>query len=231
MLKNLPTIRYNSKNIVCKLHKALYGLKKAPQAWYNKIDAYLMENGFEKCDGEPTLYIKENDDKILIFFLYVDDFIFTENGVSLIADFKEFMKSDFEMTDLGLLRYFLGIEVKQREKGILISQEKYVAEVLKRFNMQNNKPSSTPTVMGLKLSKEDCSKNVNPTLYKTMVNSLIYLTATRLDIMYAVSLISRFMETPKETHWQVGKIILRYVNGTKEYGVLYFAIDDFKLIG
>ena len=81
--------------------------------------------------------------------------------------------------------------------------------------------------MGLKLSKEDCSNNVNPTLYKSMVGSLMYLTATRPDIMYAVSLVSRFMETPKETHWQVSKRILKYVNGTKEYGVLYSKTDDF----
>ena len=103
----------------------------------------------------------------------------------------------------------MGIEVNQTEKGIFISQAKYVAEILKRFNMQNNKPSSTPTVRGLKLRKEYCNKNVNLTLYKSMVGSLIYLTATRPDIIYAVSLIFRFMETPKETHWQAGKRILR----------------------
>ena len=94
----------------------------------------------------------------------------------------------------------MGIEVKKNEKGIFISQEKYVEEVLKRFNMQNNKEATTPTIIGLKLRKGDCNKNVDPTLYKSMVDSLMYLTATRRDIMYAVSLISRFMEAPKETH-------------------------------
>ena len=138
---------------VCKLKKALYGLKQAPRAWYNRIDAYLTENGFEKCDLEPKIYIKENDGKILIVVLYVDDLIFTGNEVSLIVDFKAVMKSEFEMTDLGLLRYFLGIEVKKNEKGIFIYQEKYVVEVLKRFNMQHSKATATPTVMGLKLSK------------------------------------------------------------------------------
>ena len=97
--------------------------------------------------------------------------------------------------------------------------------------MQNNKPLLTPTVIALKLSNEYCSSNVNPTLYKSMVGSLMYLTATRPDIMYVVSLVSRFMETPKETHWQAVKIILKYVNRTKEYGVLYSATDDFRLIG
>jgi len=141
---------------VYQLRKALYGLKQAPRAWYSKIDYYLLDNGFNKYDGEPTLYIKESDDKILIVVLYLDDLIFTGSDDFLVTNFKEVMKSEFEMTDLGLLRYFLGIEVKQTENGISISQEKYAADILERFNMQNNKPAPTSTFMGLKLSKEDC---------------------------------------------------------------------------
>lgn len=97
--------------------------------------------------------------------------------------------------------------------------------------MQNNKSTPTPTVMGLKLRKEDCSNNVNLTLHKSMVGNLMYLTTTRPDIMYAVSLVSRFIETCRETHWQATKKILRYFNGTKEYGVLYTATNDFSLVG
>lgn len=149
---------------VCRLRKALYGLKQALRAWYSRIDAYLMDNGFDKCDGESTLYIKQSDDNILIVIFYVDDLIFIGSDDFLIVDFKGVMKSEFEITDLGLLRYFLGIEVKQNENEIFISQAKYVAEILERFNMQNIKPSPTPSVMGLKLSKEDCNSNVNPTL-------------------------------------------------------------------
>lgn len=135
---------------VCKLKKALYGLKQAPRAWYSRIDAYLIENGFKKCDGEATLYINENDGKILIVVLYVDDLIFTDNDASIIVDFKAVMKNEFEMTDLGFLRYFLGIEVDQSENVFFISQDKYVEEVLlKRFNMQNRKELVTPIVMGL----------------------------------------------------------------------------------
>eukprot|EP00253_Pinus_taeda_P019941 PITA_19941 len=110
------------------------------------------------------------------------------------------MKSEFEMTDLGFLRYFLGIEVDQSENGVYISQVKYVEAVLKRFNMQNNKAVVTPTKMGLKLTKEDNSRDFDPKLYKSIVGNLMYLTATRPDIMHAVSLIFRFMERLKETH-------------------------------
>lgn len=206
-------------------------MKQAPRAWYSRIDTYFLSNNFNKSDGEPTLYIKEGDGKILIVVLYVDDLIFTGNDDNLIADFKETMKSEFEMTDLGLLRYFLGIEVHQKKNGIFICQSKYVDQILKRFKMQNSKFAPTPTTTGLKLSKDDCNNNVNPNLYKSMVGSLMYLTATRPDIMYAVSSISRFMETPKETHWLAAKRILRYVNGTKAYGILYGATNHFKLVG
>ena len=102
---------------------------------YNRIDSYLMSNGFSKSDGEPTLYIKAADGNVLIVVLYVDDLIFTGNDKALIGDFKEAMKSEFEMTDLGLLKYFLGIEVKKMHDGIFISQEKYARKILERLKM------------------------------------------------------------------------------------------------
>eukprot|EP00253_Pinus_taeda_P020597 PITA_20597 len=187
---------------VCRLKKALYELKQAPRAWYSRIDSYLLENGFEKCN---------------------DDY--------LIENFKIVMKEEFEMTDMGLLKYFLGIEVDQNENGIFISQAKYVNEVLERFNMQDIKAAITPTVMGLKLSKEDSSKDFDPTFYKSIVGSLMYLTTTRPDIMFVVSLISRFMERPKETHWQAEKRILMYVKGTKRFDILYTVSECSHLIG
>eukprot|EP00253_Pinus_taeda_P006526 PITA_06526 len=190
---------------VCRLKKVLYGLKQAPRAWYNRIYSYLLENGFENCQGEPTLYIKEKDGKILIVVLYVDDVIFTGNDDYFIENFKTTMKEEFEMTDIGLLKYFLGIEVEPNGNEIFISEAKYVNEVLERFNMQESKAVISPTVMGLKLSKEDNNKDFDPSLYKSIAGSLMYLTATRPDIMYVVSLISIFMERPKEAHWQEEK--------------------------
>ena len=135
------------------------------------------------------------------------------------------------MTDMELLKYFLGIEVEKNENKIFISQAKYVNEFLERFNMQDCKAAITPTVMGLKLSKEDNSKDFDPSLYKSIVDSLMYLTTTRPDIMHAVSLISKFMERSKEAHWQEAKRILRYVKGTKRYGILYTTSENSELIG
>ena len=123
------------------------------------------------------------------------------------------------MTDLGMMKYFLGIEVTQSEDDIFISQTKYENDVLKIFRMLKCKPTVTPITTGTKLSKEDDGSKVDPTMYKRLVESLMYLTTTRPDIMFAVSLISRFMESLKNTHWQDGKIILRYITGTTNFGI------------
>jgi hypothetical protein len=152
------------------------------------MDSYLTHNGFQRSDIEPTLYIKENQQgSMLIACLYVDDLIFT--GDFGIEDFKSVMKDEFEMTDLGHMRYFLGIEVHRSKTNIFISQSKYVHEILKRFNMVNSKAAPTPIITRLKLIKEDKRSNVDPTLFKRPVGSLAYLTTTRPDIMYGVSLI------------------------------------------
>eukprot|EP01018_Ginkgo_biloba_P015850 Gb_34468 [translate_table: standard] len=149
----------------------------------------------------------------------------------MLREFSMAMKSEFEMTDIGLMNFFLGIEVTQNSDGTFISQEKYANDILKRFKMQNNKAIITPIAMGVKLSKEDERKNVDSTLYKSLVGSLMYLTAIRPDIMYVVSLISRFMENPHDTHLQVGKRILRYVKGTTNHGIFYEKNDALKLAG
>lgn len=152
----------------------------------------MIQDRFQRSSCEPTLYIKINENgKVLIVCLYVDDLILT--GDLNIDAFKTTMKSEFEMTDLGLMRYFLGIEVHHSSAGIFICQSKYANEILKRFNMLKSKPTPTPVTTGLKLSMEDGGLSVDPTLYKRMVGSLMYLTTMRPDIMYGVSLISRIM--------------------------------------
>jgi hypothetical protein len=135
------------------------------------------------------------------------------------------------MTDLGIMRYFLGIELNQSEDGIFICKSKYAKDILKMFRMVKCKPTITPISTGTKLSKNDEGSCVFSTLYKRLVGSIMYLTTTRPNIMFVVSLISIFMETLKSIHWQDGKIILRYVVGTTNYGVLYALDSYFKLIG
>uniref|UniRef100_A0A2N9ICE2 Integrase catalytic domain-containing protein n=1 Tax=Fagus sylvatica TaxID=28930 RepID=A0A2N9ICE2_FAGSY len=217
---------------VLKLKKALYGLKQAPRAWNSRIDKYFQEKGFSKCPHEHALYCKvhENGD-ILIVCLYVDDLIFTGNNPSMFEDFKNAMAREFEMTDIGLMAYYLGIEVKQTEEGIFISQEGYAKEILKKFEMLDCKSISTPVECGVKLSRHDEEENVNPTLFKSLVGSLRYLTCTRPDILYGVGLVSRYMEAPTMTHLKTAKRILRYVKGTLDFGLLYSPSKEFKLFG
>ncbi|CAH9069840.1 unnamed protein product [Cuscuta europaea] len=217
---------------VLRLSKALYGLKQAPRAWNSRIDQYFQANGFVKCPQEHALYIKKNHQgDILLVCIYVDDLIFTGNNMTMFDEFKQVMTKEFEMTDIGLMSYYLGIEVKQMNDGIFITQEGYTREVLKKFNMEDSKPVSTPVESGLKLSRYDKGKLIDPTYFKSLVGSLRYLTCTRPDILFGVGLVSRFMEAPTTTHLKAGKRILRYLKGTTEYGLFYSSYDEFKLVG
>ncbi|WVZ02572.1 hypothetical protein V8G54_023378 [Vigna mungo] len=138
-----------------RLKKALYGLKQAPRAWNERIDGYFKKTGYEQCTYEHALYTKKSEKDMMVVALYVDDLIFTGSNTKLIKEFKEAMEKEFEMTDLGLMKYFLGLEVKQSEEGIFISQERYALEILKKFKMEDCNPISTPMELGTKLSKFD----------------------------------------------------------------------------
>ena len=170
--------------------------KQAPRAWYSRIDSYLISHGFCRSSSEPTLYTKTNQQgKILIVCLYVDDMIFT--GDLSVYKFKTTMKQEFEMIDLGLMKQFLGIEVNHLKYEIFINQTRYALEVLKRFRMINCRATTTPIATRTKIGKEDQSPNIDSTLFKKLVGSLMYLTTTKPHIMFAFNLISKITETLK----------------------------------
>jgi hypothetical protein len=222
-------VKKGEEKKVCRLKKALYGLKQAPRAWYSRIDSFFLKNGFKRCPYEHALYTKEGKDgQLLIVSLYVDDLIFTSSSKKMC---DEFMMDEFEMTDMGLLRYFLAIEVKQGDDEIVISQKKYAKDLLTKFKMEEALPSKIPMEPGLKLSKDDQSEDFDATVYRSLVGSLMYLTATRPDLMFSVSMLSRFMAAPKESHWEAGKRVLRYVRGTIDHGIHYKKVDNSVLIG
>lgn len=181
--------------------------------------------------SEQTLFIKQKEGKILIVSIYVDDLLFTSDDEELLDEFKHSMKEEFDMTDLGKMRYFLGIEVIQKADGIFICQRKYAAELIERFEMQNFNSVGNPIVPGQKVSRDEVGVKVDSTLYKQIVGSLMYLTATRPDLMFVVSLISRFMANPTELHFAVAKRIMRYVKGTLELGVWYQRGGNDELVG
>ena len=228
----LGYVKKRHEDKVYKLRKALYGLKQAPRAWNARIDKYFRENGFQKCPYEHALYMKmDGNGSVLLVCLYVDDLIFTGNDPMMFDEFKRSMIKEFEMTDIGLMSHFLGIEVKQSEDGIFISQSGYAKEVLKKFKMDSCNPVNTPVEIGLELRKSISGGNVDPTYFKSLVGSLRYLTCTRPDILYGVGLVSRYMETPDQTHLNAAKRILRYIRGTLNDGLFYSCTNDFRLVG
>ncbi|CAL5333116.1 unnamed protein product [Camellia sinensis] len=201
-------VKLGNEHKVYRLKKALYGLKQAPRAWYNRIETYFLKEGFQKYD-----------------------LIYTGNNTTMFESFKKSMMVEFEMSDLGMMHYYLGIEVVQSSTGIFISQKKYVGEILDMFQMKDCNPVTTPSEFGLKLNKDNGGTKVDNTLYKQIVGSLMYLTATRPDIMHAVSVISRYMECPTELHLLVAKRIFRYLQGTKEFGLFYKKGEKSNLYG
>ncbi|KAG8492422.1 hypothetical protein CXB51_009695 [Gossypium anomalum] len=220
------------EQMVYKLKKALYGLKQAPRAWYTKIDSYLLSLGFERSISEPTLYVKKKQAETqLIVFLYVDDLLVTGGDRNMLADFKAKMKDTFEMSDLGQMIYFLGMEVQQTHSGIFLGQKTFAAKILSKFSMENCKPTSTPMAVGAKLSSQEGYEQVSEADYRSLVGFLLYLTATRPDIMYSVSVLSRFMHCCNKQHLQAAKRVLRYIKGTLSYGLKFSRNEDLKLIG
>lgn len=219
-------------NKAYRLRKALYGLKQAPRAWYSKIDSLFRESGFKRSENEPTLYLKQQGNgEFLLVCLYVDDIIYLGSSQSLIDDFKSCMMRTFEMTDLGLLKYFLGLEVLQSKEGIFVCQKKYAVDMLKRFNMANCETSATPMNINEKLQCEDGTEKANPSVFRSMVGGLNYLTHTRPDISFSVSAVSRFLHSPTKQHLGAAKRILRYVAGTVNYGIWYSRVKEFRLVG
>ena len=213
---------------VYRLHKALYGLKQAPRAWYSRVDTYFLQNGFKRSQNEATLYVKTdgNGSKIIVS-LYVDDLLVTGNNDDDIVKFKESMLKEFEMTNLGGMNYFLGMEVHQLNDGIFLSQRKYAMDVLRKFKMESCKPVSTPLAINEKLTKSDGDAKADESNYRSLVGSLLYLTATRPDLMYPSSLLSRFMHSPSLTHFGVGKRIFRYLKVTLDL-VIWIILLEFQ---
>jgi hypothetical protein len=206
---------------VYKLHKALYGLRQAPRAWNSKLDTVLFELGFSKYKTEYGLYTRVKNKMRLVVGVYVDDLIIIGESDQELNLFKNEMKKIFRMSDLGALSYYLGIEVKQGDQGIGLSQCACAAKLLEKAGMSSCNSCATPMEAKLKLSKVSDSKSVDATMYRSLIGSFRYLLHTRPELTYSVCYLSRFMETPNQEHLDAVKRVLRYVAGTVNYGLLY----------
>ncbi|KAK9048587.1 hypothetical protein SSX86_032448 [Deinandra increscens subsp. villosa] len=211
------------------LDKALYGLHQAPRTWYETLSNHLVENGYTRGVVDQTLFRKRVEEDIIMVQVYVDDIIYGSTNEELCTEFEEIMKKKFEMSDQGEMSFFLALQVKQDESGILIHQEKYVNEILEKFKMKDCKPISTPMASRPLLSADLNGESVSEFHYRSMIGSLMYLTASRPDIMHAVCVCARYQANPKLSHLSAVKRIFRYLKGRPRLGLWYPKNTDFQL--
>src|SRR3954463_9010233 len=216
---------------VFKLKKSLYGLKQAPRAWYERLSSFLLNNGFTRGQVDTTLFCKTSKKDILICQIYVDDIIFGTSNTSLGKEFAKSMQAEFEMSMMGELKYFLGIQINQTSDGTYVHQTKYVKELLKKFNLSESKEAKTPMHSTCVLGKDEVSKKVDQKLYRGMIGFLLYLTASKPDILFSVCLCARFQSDPRESHLTAVKRILRYLKGTTNIGLVYRRSKEYNLVG
>ncbi|GKD25253.1 retrovirus-related pol polyprotein from transposon TNT 1-94, partial [Tanacetum coccineum] len=184
-------------NKVYKLEKELYGLHQAPRAWYETLSNYLLENRFRRGTIDKTLFIKKIKNDILLVQVYVDDIIF------------------------GSTKKSLSLQVEQRKDGTFLSQDKYVYDILKKFGLSSMKTASTPMETHKSLASNAAEPDVDVHLYRSMIGSLMYLTSSRPDIMFAVCACSRYQVQPKASHMHAVKRIFKYLKGKPTLGLWY----------
>ena len=210
-----------SENEGCRLRKALYGLKQSPRAWFGRFTSAMKKFDYRQRNSDHTLFLKRRGGRTTCLIIYVDDMIITGDDRDEIANLKGKLFQEFEMKDLGRLKYFLGIEVLRSNKGIFISQRKYVLDLLTETGMLDCKPIETPMMMNHGLQMIEGGKLADRMQYQRMVGKLIYLAHTRPDIAYAVGVVSRFMHRPQVQHMDAVHQILRYLKGCPGKGILY----------
>jgi hypothetical protein len=209
----------------------LYGLKQAPRAWYECHKEFLLKQGFEIGKADPTLFTRKVNKDIFVCQIYVDDIIFGSTNHEFCEEFSRIMTKRFEMSMMGELKFFLGFQIKQLKEGTFISQTKYTRDMLKKFDMANAKPVKTPMPTNGHLDLNENGTTVDIKVYRSMIGSLLYLYASRPDIMLSVCMCARFQANSKECHLSTVKRILRYLVHTPNLGLWYPKGSKFNLLG
>ncbi|CAM8894044.1 unnamed protein product [Rhodiola kirilowii] len=216
---------------VYRLKKALYGLKQAPRAWYERLTEFLINHSYVRGGVDKTLFVKHTGPDFIIAQIYVDDIVFGSSNQKLVDKFVQQMQRKFQMSMVGEMCYFLGLQVKQKVDGIFISQSKYVRNLIKKFDLENATHKRTPAATHVKVTKDEAGAKVDQTLYRSMIGSLLYLTASRPDIAHEVGVCARYQANPNESHLMNVKRIIRYVCGTADYGLWYTKDTNSCLVG
>lgn len=213
-------IDQSAPHYVCKLQKSLYGLKQAPRAWYHRLSAFLFAQGFTITEHDPSLFVQLSPHGVLILLVYVDDIIITGSSHALVQSFITRMHGEFQMKNLGDLKYFLGIEVQHSDTSLLLHQTKYARELIHRAGVDDCKPMPTPVTPSSNTNGADEPFD-NPRLFRSLVGGLHYLTVTRPDIQLAVNMVAQRMHAPTVQDFHQLKRILRYIKGTLFQGLVF----------
>jgi histone deacetylase 1/2 len=208
---------------VCKLQRALYGLKQSPRAWYARLSALLLDLGFTSSKADTSLFIFSRDGVRIYMLVYVDDIVIAGSTPGAVDRLVRALSAHFPIKDLGVLDYFLGLEASFHSGGMTVTQRKYALDLLHRVNMENCKATSTPLsavdplsrVSSTPLGTEDSFR------HRSIVGGLQYLTLTRPDISFAMNKVCQFLSRPTDVHWEAVKRILRYVKGTLHTGLRF----------
>ncbi|GKC11364.1 retrovirus-related pol polyprotein from transposon TNT 1-94 [Tanacetum coccineum] len=216
-------------NHVYRLKKALYGLKQAPRAWYDKLSSFLIEHHFTKGIVDPTLFTRRHGGDILLVQVYVDDIIFGSTNPDFSKRFANLMKNNFEMSMMGELKFFLGLQVHQSPRGIFISQSQYAIELLKKHGMDECVSMSTPMATE-RLDADLQGTPTDQTTYRRMIGGLMYLTASRLDIAFATFVCARYQACLTVKYLKEVKQIFRYLRQSYNMGLWYPKDSGFELI-
>jgi hypothetical protein len=204
---------------VYKLRKALYGLKQAPRAWCGRLRGFLFERGFEMGKVDQTLFLLRQGRDILIVQVYVEYIVFGGSSNSLVARFAEDMSREFEMSMMGELQFFLGLRIKQSKEGTFVHQAKYTKDITRKFKMVDSKAMTTPMSTTTDLDADEEGEHVDQKEYRSMIGSLLYLTAMRPDIQFSVCLRARFQDSPRTSHRQAVLRIFSYLRHTHDFGL------------
>ena len=215
---------------VYKLNHALYGLKQAPRDWFEHLSKFLLANRYSMGKADKTLFVKHQTSDLIVVQVYVDDIIFGSTNHTLVVEFAKLMSQEFEMSMMGELSFMLGLQIKQMDGGIFISQENYERELVKKFGMDDSKEARTHMAHNVRMDIADSGKKVDERIYRGMIGSLLYLIASRHDLMLSVCVCARFQSNPKESHLCFVKHIIRYVKGSIGLGLWYPRVDHLDLV-
>ncbi|CAL2268648.1 unnamed protein product [Prunus armeniaca] len=223
-----PGLWRQGENLVCRLHKSLYGLKQASRLWFAKFTEAILAAGFIQSKADYSLFTCKDGKSFTALLIYVDDILITRNDIDAINSLKSFLHTCFHIKDLGDLKYFLGIEVSRSKKGIYVSQRKYALEILKDYGFLGARPIDFPIEEAKLSDKGELLKD--PEKYRRLVGQLLYLTITRPDFTYSVHVLSRFMHQPRLPHMDAALRVVRYLKSTPGQGLPFQSDNKLDLI-